>query len=149
MRACIQRVSQASVTVGGRVAGQIGQGLVVLLGVAAGDVEQDARWLADKIVPLRIFNDEQGKMNRSLMDVNGALLVVSQFTLLADCRKGRRPSLIDAAAPELAEHLYECFMAAVAAYGVRVASGEFGAMMQVALVNDGPVTVLLDSKKTF
>ena len=147
MRACVQRVSRASVRVENEIVGQIGGGLLVLLGVAADDAEDDARSLADKITQLRIFNDEDGKMNRSLKEQGGQMLVVSQFTLLGDCRKGRRPSFVNAAPPELARQLYECFVAAAALHGVRVATGTFQAMMQVELVNDGPVTLLLDSRK--
>lgn len=149
MRSCVQRVSQASVTVDGQLIGQIGRGLLVLLGVAADDEESDARQLADKIVGLRIFEDDEGKMNRSVLEASGAMLVVSQFTLLGDCRKGRRPSFIAAAPPELGERLYELFVAEVAARGVSVATGRFRAQMQVSLVNDGPVTLLLDSRKGF
>jgi D-tyrosyl-tRNA(Tyr) deacylase len=149
MRAVIQRVARASVAVEGHLIGQIGNGLAVLLGVEQDDTEADAQQLADKAVQLRIFDDDQGKMNRSLLDVGGAMLVVSQFTLLGDCRKGRRPSFIDAAPPEQAERLYETFVAAVGVQGVRVATGKFRAMMQVELVNDGPVTLMLDSRKRF
>jgi D-tyrosyl-tRNA(Tyr) deacylase len=147
MRAVLQRVSRASVTVGGEVVGQIGGGLVVLLGVEQGDTEADSRQLADKSIQLRIFDDDEGKINLSLADVGGAMLIVSQFTLLGDCRKGRRPSFVDAAPPELAEKLYETFVAAVGVQGIPVATGKFRAMMQVDLVNDGPVTLLLDSRK--
>jgi D-tyrosyl-tRNA(Tyr) deacylase len=147
MRAVLQRVSRASVTVGGEVVGQIGRGLLVLLGVEQGDTEADARQLADKTIQLRIFDDAEGKMNLSLIDVQGALLVVSQFTLLGDCRKGRRPSFVDAAPPEIAEKLYETFAQAVGAQGVPVATGKFRAMMQVELVNEGPVTMLLDNQR--
>jgi D-tyrosyl-tRNA(Tyr) deacylase len=149
MRACVQRVSRASVTVEGNVVGEIGRGLVVLLGVAQGDEENDARYLADKIVGLRIFEDEQGKMNRSLLEAGGALLVVSQFTLLGDVRKGRRPSFTDAAPPDEANRLYEEFVAAAAKLGAPIATGRFQAHMDVELVNDGPVTLLLDSRKVF
>lgn len=149
MRAVVQRVSQASVTVAGNITGQIQRGLLVLLGVEQGDCEDDARYLAEKTLALRIFDDSEGKMNLSLDEVGGGLLVVSQFTLLGDCRKGRRPSFVQAAAPELAERLYETFLAAAALRGIPVASGVFRANMQVALVNDGPVTLLLDSKRTF
>jgi D-tyrosyl-tRNA(Tyr) deacylase len=149
MRAVVQRVTRASVTVEGQIIGQIGQGLMVLLGVEQDDTDADAQQLADKTVQLRIFDDAEGKMNRSLLDIRGELLVVSQFTLLGDCRKGRRPSFIQAAAPELAERLYETYVAAVGVQGVRVATGRFRAMMQVELVNDGPVTILLDSRKRF
>ena len=146
MRACIQRVSRAQVAVGGEVCGRIGPGLLVLLGVAAGDNEADARGLAEKIAGLRVFEDEQGKMNLSLRDTRGAMLVVSQFTLLGDCRKGRRPSFDAAARPELAEQLYEVFLQAAAAGGIEVAAGRFRQHMQVELVNDGPVTLLVESK---
>jgi D-tyrosyl-tRNA(Tyr) deacylase len=149
MRACVQRVSQAEVTVGGEVTGRIDRGLVVLLGVADGDTEQDARQMAQKIVELRIFEDDAGKMNRSIAEAGGALLVVSQFTLLGDCRKGRRPSFIDAAPPEEAERLYQVFVAAAREQGMRVETGKFRTHMDVALVNDGPVTILLDSRKAF
>jgi D-aminoacyl-tRNA deacylase len=147
MKAVLQRVTRASVTVDGQIIGQIGRGLLVLLGVEQGDSEIDAQQLADKSVQLRIFEDAEGKMNLALPDVNGAMLVVSQFTLLGDCRKGRRPSFLQAASPELAERLYETFVAAVGVQGVPVATGQFRAMMQVELVNDGPVTLLLDSRK--
>jgi D-aminoacyl-tRNA deacylase len=149
MRAVVQRVARASVTVDAQTIGQIGQGLVVLLGVEQDDREADAQQLADKIIQLRIFDDAEGKINLSLTDVRGAMLVVSQFTLLADCRKGRRPSFIQAAPPELAQRLYETFVAAVGVQGITVATGKFRAMMQVELVNDGPVTILLDSRKRF
>ncbi len=149
MRAVLQRVTRASVTVEDQIIGQIGRGLVVLLGVEQDDTEADAHQLADKAIQLRIFDDADGKMNLALADVGGAVLVVSQFTLLGDCRKGRRPSFIQAAAPELAERLYETFVAAVGVQGIPVATGKFRAMMQVELVNDGPVTILLDSRKRF
>lgn len=145
MRALLQRVGQASVTVDEQIVGQIGQGLLVFLGVGQRDSEEQGKMLADKIVQLRIFSDEEGKMNRSLLDIHGAMLVVSQFTLYADTRKGRRPSFISAAPPALAIPLYEQFQAAVAAYNVRVASGVFGAEMKVELLNDGPVTIWLDT----
>jgi D-tyrosyl-tRNA(Tyr) deacylase len=128
------------------VLGQIDRGLLVLLGVTHADTPEKARWLADKIAGLRIFNDAEGRMNLALSDVGGAALVVSQFTLFGDCRKGRRPSFLDAALPEKAIPLYEAFIAALRAEGVPVATGRFGAMMQVELVNDGPVTLVLDSK---
>jgi len=147
MKACIQRVRRARVMVGGEVAGQIGTGVVVLLGVAAGDSLSDARTLAAKVASLRIFDDDQGKMNRSLAEVGGAMLVVSQFTLLADCRKGRRPSFTDAAPPELAAQLYQAFVEAVEQAGVPVATGRFRQHMEVELVNDGPVTLVLDSRE--
>jgi D-tyrosyl-tRNA(Tyr) deacylase len=149
MRACVQRVSEASVTVAGEVVGKIQRGLVVLLGVAGDDTSDDARYMAEKIVELRIFPDEAGKMNRSLAECGGAMLVVSQFTLFGDCRKGRRPSFIDAAPPELGERLYREFVVAVAAKGINLATGQFRQHMDVALINDGPVTLLLDSKKAF
>ena len=146
MRACIQRVSRAQVTVAGEVCGRIGPGLLVLLGVAEGDTEADARQLAEKIAGLRVFEDRQGKMNLSLLDAGGAMLVVGQFTLLGDCRKGRRPSFDAAARPELAQRLYEVFLQAAAGHGIEVASGRFRQHMAVELVNDGPVTLLVESK---
>lgn len=146
MKAVLQRVKRASVTVDGQVIGQIGQGILVLLGVEQGDTEQDARQLADKTVDLRIFDDADGKMNLSLADTGGSLLVVSQFTLLGDCRKGRRPSFLQAAPPELAEKLYDTFIATAGIRGIPIATGRFRAMMDVELVNDGPVTLLLDSR---
>ncbi len=146
MKACIQRVSRAQVAVGGEICGRIGPGMLVLLGVAEGDTQSDARQLAEKISGLRIFEDNQEKMNLSLSDVGGAMLVVSQFTLLGDCRKGRRPSFVAAAPPELAEELYEVFVEAVAARGIEVATGRFREHMEVELVNDGPVTLLVESK---
>ncbi len=149
MRACVQRVSQAQVTVGQEICGQIGRGLLVLLGVAGDDTPEDARQLAEKIVGLRIFDDEQGKMNLALGDVGGAMLVVSQFTLLGDCRKGRRPSFVAAAPPELAAALYEQFVAAVIEQGIPVATGRFRQHMLVSLTNDGPVTLWLDSRREF
>jgi D-tyrosyl-tRNA(Tyr) deacylase len=135
------------VTVEGEIVGSIERGLLVLLGVAQDDREDDARWLADRISGLRIFEDDQGKMNRSLEEIGGAMLVVSQFTLLGDCRKGRRPSFTGAAPPALAEQLYETFVAAVGVRGIEVATGRFRAHMDVALVNDGPVTLILESNK--
>ena len=149
MRACLQRVSRSSVTVDDQITGQITCGLLVLLGVAQDDTTDDARRLAHKIAQLRIFEDQHGKMNVSLLENGGEMLVVSQFTLLGDCRKGRRPSFVGAADAELAQKLYEEFVAFVSAHGVRVATGRFGEMMQVELVNDGPVTLLLDSRKLF
>jgi D-tyrosyl-tRNA(Tyr) deacylase len=149
MRACVQRVSQAAVVVGAETVGQIGHGLLVLLGVSHSDTSDDASYLADKIVELRIFPDHAGKMNRSLAENGGAMLVVSQFTLYGDCRKGRRPSFIDAASPEKGEQLYQEFVAVVRGRGVEVATGRFRAHMQVSLINDGPVTMLLDSQKLF
>ena len=147
MLACVQRVSRAKVTLGGETSGQIGTGLLVLLGVAHGDSEAEARQLAEKIAGLRIFEDEHQKMNLALADVGGAMLVVSQFTLLADCRKGRRPSFTAAARPELAEKLYQVFADTVAAQGITVATGRFRQHMEVELVNDGPVTLVLDTKE--
>lgn len=149
MRAVVQRVSEASVSVEGRVAGSIGAGLCVLLGVGAQDGPADAQWLADKVVDLRVFEDEQGKMNRSVVDARGSVLAVSQFTLFGDARKGTRPGFIDAARPEVAQPLYAAFCSAVRARGVEVAEGVFRATMQVRIVNQGPVTLLLDSKKLF
>jgi D-tyrosyl-tRNA(Tyr) deacylase len=149
MRACVQRVDQAAVVVDGVTVGQIGRGLLVLLGVSHSDTSDDAIYLAEKTVDLRIFADEAGKMNRSLTQTGGAMLVVSQFTLYGDCRKGRRPSFIDAAAPEQGEQLYEEFVAAVRGRGVEVATGRFRAHMKLSSVNDGPVTMLLDSQKLF
>lgn len=149
MRAVVQRVSEASVIVDSKTVGEIRQGLVVLLGVARGDTSRDAVYLAEKTSGLRIFEDEQGKMNRSVEDISGSVLVVSQFTLLGDCRKGRRPGFTDAAEPELADSLYEGYVEALQQRGIKVATGIFRAEMKVALVNDGPVTILLDSRKNF
>jgi D-tyrosyl-tRNA(Tyr) deacylase len=149
MRAVVQRVSRASVRVGGRRVGEIGPGLLVFAGIASGDVTESAEWMADKIVSLRVFEDEGGKMNRSLAEAGGAILCVSQFTLLGDCRKGRRPSYARAAAPEAAKPLFDALVAALRARGARVETGEFQAMMEVELVNDGPVTLLLDSERQF
>jgi D-aminoacyl-tRNA deacylase len=149
MRAVVQRVSRAKVTVEGRVTGEIGAGLMVLLGVGREDSSMVAASLAEKVANLRIFEDEQGKMNRSLLDVKGAALVVSQFTLYGDARGQRRPSFISAAPPELAAALYEEFNKVLRELGVAVATGLFQAMMSVELVNEGPVTILLDSDKTF
>lgn len=145
MRALIQRVRQAEVRVAEALVGAIGHGLCVLLGVREGDTAGDVVSLAAKVVTLRIFEDAAGKMNRSLQEIQGAVLVVSQFTLYADCRKGRRPSFVEAARPALARPLYEMFLAEVAKAGVSVAQGAFGEHMAVSLVNDGPVTILLDS----
>ena len=149
MRAVVQRVTRAKVTVEGEVAGEIGVGLMVLLGVAEDDTQDDASYLAEKIVSLRIFPDDEGKMNRSLVDVGGRMLIVSQFTLFGDCRKGRRPSFIKAARPELADSLYRIFVAEVEGRGIRAATGRFQTHMDVELVNDGPVTLLVDSRKEF
>lgn len=146
MKAVIQRVSSASVTVDGAVVGQIGQGIMVLLGVEKGDTEAPAGWLAEKITTLRIFEDEHGKMNRSLADVGGGLLAVSQFTLAGSCDKGRRPSFDSAAPPDEAKRLYESFVEAVRRQGIPVATGIFQADMQVALVNNGPVTFILERR---
>jgi D-tyrosyl-tRNA(Tyr) deacylase len=149
MRACVQRVSQASVTVDGQIVGQIACGLLVLLGVCQEDEQRDLDYLVEKIIGLRIFQDDEGKMNRSVVESGGGLLVVSQFTLLGDCRKGRRPSFVRAAEPGKAEEFYEKFVERVRQQGIEVATGRFQAHMDVALVNDGPVTLLLDSRKVF
>ena len=149
MRAVVQRVRRAKVTVDDRVIGEIGIGLLVYLGVAESDTQDDAAYLADKIAGLRIFEDDQGHFNLGLADVNGGLLVVSQFTLLGDCRRGRRPSFTRAAAPEVAERLYEYFTTRLKDSGHRTATGSFGAMMDIDSVNWGPVTMLLDSRKLF
>ena len=149
MRAVVQRVTRASVTVEVEIVGEIGKGLVVLLGVASDDREQDAEYLAEKIASLRIFDDQAGKMNLSVKDVGGSLLIVSQFTLYGDVRRGLRPSWSDAAPPEIAEPLYEFFMTEARKYVSQVATGIFRRTMQVELVNDGPVTILLDSQKLF
>src|SRR5207244_13170812 len=145
----VQRVARASVTVDDKVVGGIGKGLVVLLGIARDDTRRDAEYLAEKIAALRIFDDQDGKMNLSVQDIDGALLVVSQFTLYGDARRGLRPSWIDAAPPEIAEPLYEHFVTYSRKLIERVATGSFRAAMQVELVNDGPVTILLDSRKLF
>lgn len=145
MRAVIQRVSEASVTIAGQVVGQIGRGLLVLLGVGHADGPGEAQQLAAKIAAMRIFPDDDGRFNRSVLDVGGAVLVVSQFTLYADTRRGRRPGFSDAAPPELAAPLVDTFADALRAQGLEVALGRFGAHMQVALVNDGPVTIMLDT----
>ncbi|MDX9786113.1 MAG: D-aminoacyl-tRNA deacylase [Desulfobacterales bacterium] len=146
MRAVIQRVAESRVTVKDQTIGAIGQGLLVLIGVARDDSEKDADYLCEKILNLRVFEDEAGKMNRSILDTGGQMLVVSQFTLLGDCRKGRRPSFIQAAAPESANRLYAYFVNLARRNGLTVQTGEFGAMMAVSLVNDGPVTLVVDSK---
>jgi len=147
MRAVVQRVTEARVTVAGNITGQIGVGLVVLLGVARDDEDGDADYLADKIVNLRVFQDEQGKMNRSILETRGQMLVVSQFTLYGDVRRGRRPSYTEAAEPDKANKLYEYFVERVRSFGLKVETGVFQAMMEVSLINDGPVTILLDSRK--
>src|SRR5438876_11624214 len=147
MRALLQRVSRARVVVDGEIVGQIGRGYLVLLGVGQGDGEAQVKTLAEKIVHLRVFEDDEGKMNRSLLESAGEVLVVSQFTLYADVRKGRRPSFTDAAPPSLAEPLVERFKEAVAGYGLTVASGIFGAYMQIDIRNEGPVTIWMDSEE--
>ena len=149
MRAVLQRVARASVRVEGETVGEIGPGLLVLLGVARDDTMEDARYVLEKTFNLRVFDDDLGRMNRSVVDAGGALLVVSQFTLHGDVRRGRRPSWIEAAPPELAEPLYEHFVAEARRLGLRVETGSFRRMMEVELVNDGPVTILLDSRKQF
>lgn len=149
MRAVIQRVKRASVRVDGDVAGEIGKGLLVLVGVGKDDAEDDARFIADKLSVLRIFEDSEGRMNLSVRDIGGSVLVVSQFTLFADCRKGRRPSFIDAGDPEQARRLYGQVIDFLKQSGVPTSEGIFQASMEVELVNDGPVTILLDSKKAF
>ena len=149
MRAVVQRVSEARVSVEGQVVGEINKGLVVLLGVGQDDDEKDIRYLADKIINLRIFEDEDGKMNISLLDVGGDLLIVSQFTLYGDCRKGKRPSYDKAARPDAAESVYNRFVEYCRGFGTKVETGVFQAMMMVEIHNDGPVTLLLDSKKEF
>ncbi|TKB26917.1 D-tyrosyl-tRNA(Tyr) deacylase [Desulfopila sp. IMCC35006] len=149
MRIVVQRVRRATVTIEGVVHGTIAQGMVVLLGIRHGDTGTDLQWLAEKAVNLRIFADQQGKMNRSLADIDGEMLIVSQFTLYGDCRKGRRPGFSAAAPPEIAEPLYRQFIEEVQKMGIRVATGIFQAAMEVDLINDGPVTLLLDSEKQF
>jgi D-tyrosyl-tRNA(Tyr) deacylase len=146
MRAVVQRVKESSVKTGNEIIGRIGRGLLVLLGVAKGDTPADADYLANKIANLRIFEDDVGKMNQSLIETNGMMLVVSQFTLLGDCRKGRRPSFVQAAKPETATELYEYFVNQVRRLGISVETGRFRAMMEVALINDGPVTLILESR---
>ena len=149
MRAVLQRVTRASVRVGGETVGDIGAGLVVLLGVARDDAEEDARYLVEKVLNLRVFDDAGGRMNLSVAERGGALLVVSQFTLYGDVRRGRRPSFDAAAAPADARELYQAFVRELRTAGVPVSTGEFQAMMRVELVNDGPVTILVDSRRTF
>jgi D-tyrosyl-tRNA(Tyr) deacylase len=146
MKVVLQRVSEARVTVDEQVVGEIGAGLMLLVGVGQEDTEQDLVWMADKLAGLRIFEDEAGKMNLSVEDVKGAILSVSQFTLYGDCRKGKRPNFMGAARPELAESYYEQFNERLRSRGLRVETGRFGAMMDVSLVNDGPVTLILDSR---
>ncbi|OGB99384.1 D-tyrosyl-tRNA(Tyr) deacylase [candidate division KSB1 bacterium RBG_16_48_16] len=145
MRALIQRVSHARVLIDGKTVGRIDKGLVVLLGVASRDTADDVKYLAEKIVHLRIFEDAEGKMNLSALDINGEILAISQFTLYADCRRGRRPGFADAAKPEIAQPLYEGFVSALKAYPIKVETGGFGAQMMVEILNDGPVTIMLDS----
>jgi len=147
VRVVLQRVSGSSVSIEGKIVGQIGSGFLVLAGIGTDDTEQDYKFLAEKIVNLRVFEDDEGKMNRSLLETGGSLLVVSQFTLFADCRKGRRPSFINAAPPEKAAADFDKFLALLKQYQIKVESGVFGAMMDVELVNDGPVTIILDSKE--
>lgn len=149
MRAVVQRASRASITIDGKTTAAIGPGLVILLGIRASDTANEAKWLLDKIVNLRIFEDPDGKMNVSLADTGGEMLIVSQFTLYGDCRKGRRPGFSDAAPPAIAEPLYNRFIEMAEESGLRVATGVFQAAMQVELVNDGPVTLLVDSEKCF
>jgi D-tyrosyl-tRNA(Tyr) deacylase len=149
MRAVVQRVKRAEVRVDGRVVGRVGAGLLVLVGIGKGDSEESGNSLAEKIANLRVFDDEQGRMNRSLLETRGGVLCVSQFTLHGDCRKGRRPSYDLAAAPEVAQPLYEAFLASLRALGLEVQAGQFQARMEVELVNDGPVTLLLDTEKVF
>ena len=149
MRAVVQRVTQSSVTVEGETVGAIGPGIMVLIGVAAEDTEKDLKYITDKVMNLRIFDDENGVMNRSVLDTGGSILAVSQFTLYGDARGGRRPSYIRAAGPEAANALYEQAVAAWRAQGIHVETGRFRTEMKVSLVNDGPVTILLDSEKTF
>lgn len=149
MRAVVQRVTESRVDVAGEVVGEIGAGLLVLLGVAREDTTSDADYIYEKIINLRIFDDPEGKMNRSLLDISGEMLVVSQFTLFGDTRRGRRPSYTEAAEPEKANELYEYFVNRVRSLGVKVETGVFQAMMKVSLINDGPVTILLDSTKAF
>ena len=145
MRAVVQRVTTSDVKVDHEIVGRIGSGLLVLLGIARSDEEKEADYLADKVVHLRIFEDDEGKMNRSLLETRGEVLVVSQFTLLGDCRKGRRPSFVEAAPPERAEQLYEYFVDQLRLKGITVSTGQFQAKMAVSLVNDGPVTLILES----
>jgi D-tyrosyl-tRNA(Tyr) deacylase len=147
MRAVVQRVTTSDVQVDHKIVGRIGPGLLVLLGVSRSDEEKDAAYLADKVAHLRVFEDDEGKMNRSLLETSGEALVVSQFTLLGDCRKGRRPSFVEAAPPERAEQLYEYFVDQLRLKGITVSTGQFQAKMAVSLVNDGPVTLILETKQ--
>lgn len=149
MRIVVQRVSRAQVSIDEVVTGAIQRGLLVLVGIRREDTEKDLQWLADKVIHLRIFEDEEGKMNKSLADIEGEMLIISQFTLYGDCRKGRRPGFSNAAPPLHAEPLYQQFIREIKNKGIKVATGTFQADMQVELVNDGPVTLLLDSEKTF
>lgn len=149
MRAVVQRVRESSVAIDGNVVGKCGHGLMVLIGVEVGDTEKDLSYIADKVPNLRIFEDEAGKMNRSLLDMGGQILAISQFTLLGDARGGRRPSFIAAARPDTAVPLYEALVEKWRSLGIHVETGEFGADMQVSLINDGPVTILLDSRRLF
>lgn len=146
MKIVVQRVSQASVKVGGEIVGEISQGLLLLVGIEENDEKEDAEWLSKKILDLRIFSDEEGKMNRSVKDINGEILCVSQFTLIADYKKGNRPSFIKAAKPEKAVPLFEYFKGLIKSSGLKTESGIFGADMKVSLLNDGPVTIVMDSK---
>lgn len=149
MRTVLQRVTSAVVTVDDHIVGRISEGLVIFLGIKGSDTDADLLWLADKIIHLRIFEDDQGKMNRSLIDIDGEVLIISQFTLYGDCRKGRRPGFSTAAPPDKAEPLYQKFIDTVQSKGITTASGVFQAEMQVELINNGPVTLMLDSEKTF
>ncbi len=149
MRTVVQRVSSASVTVAGEVVGQIESGFVVLLGITGTDTQDDVNFLTNKLIGLRVFEDADEKMNCSIVDAGGSMLIISQFTLFGDCRKGRRPSFIEAARPEVAKPLYESFVAELRAQGIKTETGRFQEHMDVALVNDGPVTLLLDSRKLF
>ena len=149
MRAVVQRVRESSVAINGNVVGKCGHGLMVLIGVEVGDTEKDLCYIADKVPNLRIFEDEAGKMNRSLLDMGGQILAISQFTLLGDARGGRRPSFITAARPDTAVPMYEALVERWRSLGIHVETGEFGADMQVSLINDGPVTILLDSRRLF
>ncbi len=148
MRAVIQRVSQAEVRVDGNVTGRIGRGFLILLGVAVGDTDIDLNWMVEKVIHLRIFPNEEGKFDRSLLDIHGQVLLVSQFTLFGDCRKGRRPGFTDAAPPEIAEPVFKRAVTAFRSKGIHTEAGIFGAMMEVELINEGPVTLILDSQMT-